>query len=450
MIEHHISKRQLRLLVIDPQGGLETVLRSLLDASDLFSTCIVHTQSVAHACALVTSHPQDVIIASLPLPLPQGMDWPQVAMSFSLIPVLGVGDYDSRFFLHPGLEDNIVLTLPPQSLSRPLLEQALIAALERSKLCKRALASQSVLHFTQRRLQSLIADHADGILVADMTGKVLLANPSAGRIFGVDSKELVGKPFAYPLVPGNPVEIEVTAPDGTTKSVEMRAVQSNWGGGMGMVHLASMRDMSARKRLENDLLAMKEAAEAANNAKAQFLANMSHEIRTPMNGILGMAELMGNTALDEKQRNYLDHLVVSARSLTEILNDVLDFSTLEAGKLQLENVPFVLRQVVEAAVCVHAALANRKGLSLSWQAEADLPHEVTGDAGRLRQIIMNLVGNAVKFTETGGRALEHHARLLSCGPASGQNRPARRGVRHRAGNPQIQAGHALRELPPGR
>ncbi|WP_459932023.1 ATP-binding protein [Fundidesulfovibrio butyratiphilus] len=389
----------LRLLLVDPQGDLEKDLRPLLNKSR-FQISLTVANDLGQTLAHLAEETFDVIVAGLPLTLPPGQPPALVASAFSLIPVLGVGDGNDRTFLHVSLEENIALVLPRESLSPALLDQALRAALDRALICKRAMDSQSVLHLTQRRFQSLISDYADGILVLDMEGKILLANPNAGALFGGDPKDLVGKAFAHTISTDNPEEISIQTADGRNKTVEMRAVQSHWGG-IGLVYLASLRDMSARKTMELELTSMKEAAEAANQAKARFLANMSHEIRTPMNGILGMAELLAATALNEKQRTYLDLLTVSARSLTDILDDVLDFSTIDAGKLELESVKFALRPAVESAICVHAALAARKGLSLTWRTDDDVPKEAVGDPGRLRQVIMNLVGNAVKFTESG-------------------------------------------------
>jgi CheY-like chemotaxis protein/nitrogen-specific signal transduction histidine kinase len=172
--------------------------------------------------------------------------------------------------------------------------------------------------------------------------------------------------------------------------------------------LGVSNDISMHKNAEHTLLRAREAAEAASRAKSEFLANMSHEIRTPLNGIIGMSDLCLDTALSGEQREYLETVKISADGLLNIINDILDFSKIEAGKIDLDITDIDLRETLDSALKIVSFRALEKGLDLSCDVAPDVPRWFRADGTRLRQVVLNLVGNAIKFTEIGRVGVSAH------------------------------------------
>ncbi len=264
-------------------------------------------------------------------------------------------------------------------------------------------------------LATLFRLSQDMFCVADFDGYFRQLNPAWERTLGFTRKELMRRPylsFVHPddreataaearkLLDGSGTvmfENRYRCKDGSYRWLSWNATPLT---DRGTIY-ASARDITERKRVAAELQKAREAADAANTAKSDFLANMSHEIRTPMNAVIGMSELLLDTDVSADQKEYLVALKDSAESLLVLINDVLDFSKIEAGKLELSPTEFDLRERLGDTLRALGVRAHQKGLELAGSVAPEVPERLVGDAPRLRQVLVNLVGNAIKFTEHG-------------------------------------------------
>jgi PAS domain S-box-containing protein len=326
-------------------------------------------------------------------------------------------------------------TPEPAPVDQRLLDLVAQVGTELGRVAERKRAEDALRH-SEERTRSILAAANDAFIGMDEQGLITDWNRTAEVTFGWSQAEAVGRSLAETIVPpgfreahteglkrflaggeapvlGRRIELMAMRRDGR----EFPAELSIWHIATGRKHLfnAFVQDISDRKRTEQALAVARDQAMEASRMKSQFLATMSHEIRTPMNGVIGLAELLLGTDLRPEQRPYAEGLRSAGEALLAVINDILDFSKIEAGKLELEEVGFEPRHLVDEAVRLMAPAAHNKGLELVVAYAADLPTALTGDPGRLRQIVVNLVSNAVKFTERGEVAVRVRTAAANAG-----------------------------------
>ena len=283
-------------------------------------------------------------------------------------------------------------------------------------------AIEHAIRANEARTRQIIDTALDAVITLDQSGRIAGWNLQAEQVFGWSAGEAIGRTLNETIVPlqyraahehglarvlrtgegnvmGQRIEISALRRNGDEFPVELSISALSIEGAS---HFSAfVRDISERKRAETDLVRAKDAAQAASRAKSEFLATMSHEIRTPMNGVIGFTELLLDTPLDATQREYTETIRSSGQSLLALINDILDFSKIEAGKLNLERAPFDARHAAGEVVELLSARAEQQGLEVVFEWPGEVPSQMMGDAARFRQVLLNLTGNAVKFTQSG-------------------------------------------------
>jgi two-component system sensor histidine kinase/response regulator len=282
------------------------------------------------------------------------------------------------------------------------------------KILKREVELQN----SEETFRSLSGASPVGIFL-DGLGSCIYANKRLGEIYGIPSESIIGEGWLHSIHPDdrerivkegltalredreNALQYRIVTPGGEIRWVSTRTARLPSRNGDQAVFVGTVDDITEHIRLKEELARGRDIAVEAGRLKSEFLSNMSHEIRTPLNGIIGMSGFLLDTDLDGEQREFAETVRSSSDALLAIVNDILDFSKLAAGKLIFEKIEFALLTTAESTVALLAEQAHKKGIELALFIDPAVPREVRGDPGRLRQVLMNLIGNAIKFTQTG-------------------------------------------------
>ena len=429
-----MSRLRVELLLVEDNADDVLLISEYLADSRQADFVLNTADRLGGAERLLQTRSFDAILLDLQLPDVQGLaTFERLLRGAHGVPIVILsGNDDEELALkavHAGAQDYLVKS----QVGTVILERTIRYAIERSRTRRALVERAEELARSEQRLreqagilQSILNSIADGVVVTDDRGRMLISNPAAREILGAVPREFIPEelteqsllflpdmvtPYEVGELPlaramrglaSREIEMYLRRPtDSLGIWVSANATPLRDSGGQVRGGVAVFRDITDHKQAEAELHQAKEAAEAASRAKSAFLASVSHEIRTPMNAIIGMTEFVLDTPLSPQQREWLKIVQESAESLLALINEVLDFSKIEADKLDLEEVEFPLRDAIGTTLKSLAMQAHRKQLELVAEIDPGVPERVLGDPTRFRQVLVNLVGNAIKFTSEG-------------------------------------------------
>jgi signal transduction histidine kinase len=373
------------VLVVDDNPGEAELAGERLHEAPGCNFEVRNATSLAEALAAIAAAPPDAVILDLNLPDSQGLDTlrevRRAAPGTSLIVVSGMVDDTLRAqALRDGAED----VLSKDEAGGRLFCRSVLYVIERQRA-----------RLQHRQLEQLLDATPDAMLAVNARGEVRFVNSAALTLLGRTREELMREHLVLSVDDRTSMEVTLPSPSGP-RVCEMRVVGMEWNGEH--TRLASIRDVTERKQAEAlrqrsaELERQNERIREASELKSTFVAHMGHEIRTPMNAVIGLTHLLGQSVLDDDQRQMIAQLQSAGSTLMGLLNNVLDLSKIEAGQVALEDLPFEVGPLVEDVAMLFASQARQKGLAMSAEVAPEVPRWIRGDPTRLRQILTNLVG----------------------------------------------------------
>ena len=415
-IKMRTLENSIKILLIEDDEEDFIITKDILTENKNINYTLSWASSIENALEMIQKNKYDVFLVDYILGTRNGFDFidkvSKLGVNTPSILLTGMDNFETD---NKALEQGVADYLVKNEITSSLLSRSIRYAIERKRI-------EATLKDREERFRNLFEGAPDAILLADtVTGIIIDANPAAENLLERNKNQLIGThqsklhsidnnkfggltftEFVNNLKNSiNPIKVETILLNSKGENIPVEMTSSLIIIDGRSVIQGIIRNITERKKFEAELIKAKDIAESATKSKSRFLANMSHEIRTPMNGIIGMANILKTTKLNSEQQDHLNLISISANNLLAIINDILDLSKIESDQLTMENIDFDLIENINDIIKILQIKTNEKGIDLKINYTNNIPQFIKGDPVRLNQIILNLINNAIKFTEKG-------------------------------------------------
>ncbi|MBO6784743.1 MAG: response regulator [Alphaproteobacteria bacterium] len=394
----------VRVLIVEDNPGDAYLIEHLLQDARSVRVEATTVQTVADALEAIEHDEYSLVFTDLDLPDSFGLQTVERMLGNARgLPVVVLSGADARQTALDAIRMGAQDFLEKGLVTATALDRTLAHSLERHSINRALRSNLQDLELANRQFVKMISDLSDAVVIVEPGGMVLFVNPAAEDLFDRAAGDMIGNPLGLPIDSHEPVEIELSHRSGEVLTAEIRIVDTEWDGKPALV--ASLRDITERKRAERAMQVAQQAAEAASEMKTRFLANMSHELRTPLNSIIGFSEIIKSEQFGpvgtQRYSEYAGDIHHSGRHLLSLINDLLDLSKAEADSYEIVDHRFDLVQAVRDAVRLVAPQAEAKSQTVEIQSVVPQCDVVAGER-QITQVVVNLLSNAIKFTPEGG------------------------------------------------